>query len=182
MEEIVNETQPTPIQEEAEEQKDDDFFGELDGFLNDIGEQLSILDETDDLIQQIESAQDSYDKEIMGADDETKREMARTALDAYTINLLARDKNFFIRILALCNEAISPAVLKQTVEDVKGTDKYTLKIIAHNSITPRETLERIFDFAGDEEEIREEILNNPNCDDSLRSIVNSSNRSSNTVA
>ena len=98
MEEIVNETRPTPIREEAEEQNDDDFFGELDSFLDDIGEQLSILDETDDLIQQIESAQDSYDKEIMGADDETKREMARTALDAYTINLLARDKNFFIRI------------------------------------------------------------------------------------
>ena len=86
----------------------------------------------------------------MSADKDTKRKMAVAAMESYNLNLLARDEDFNVRTLALCNKAISPAILDQAVEDAGSDDKFTLMVIANNPSASSSTLSRIFDLAGDE--------------------------------
>ncbi len=171
-----NEAPSTPTQE-TEKQNNNGFnYAEFGQYLDYIESQLSpwrTLEKLDDTVRQVEEELDSYNTEIMSADKETKRKMAVTTTESYILNLLARDEDFNVRILALCNKAISPAVLAQTVEDVGSDDKYTLRIIASNPSTWTDTLSRIFDLAGDEEEIQTAILENPNCNDALRFKVES---------
>ena len=174
--EIINEPQST-LKQEAEKQNNNGFnYDEFGQYLDDLEAQLSpwhILEELDDAVEQVENELNSYDAEIMSADKETKRKMAVTALESYSLNLLARDEDFNVRTLALCNKAISPAILDQVVEDASGDDKFTLMVIANNPSTSSSTLGRIFDLAGDEKEVRAAILGNPNCDDVLKFRVES---------
>ena len=168
---------PSISAKEVEKKNSSSFnYEEFRQYLDGIEAQLSpwrTLEKLDDTVGQVEKELDSYNTEIMSADKETKRKMAVTTTESYILNLLARDEDFNVRILALCNKAISPAVLAQTVEDVGSDDKYTLRIIASNHSTWTNTLSRIFDLAGDEEEVQTAILENPNCNDTLRFRVES---------
>lgn len=174
--ETINETPSIPSQE-AEKQNDNSFdYDEFEQYLNDVEIQLSpwhILEELDETVNQVEDELDSYNAEIMSADKETKRKMAVAALESYNLNLLARDEDFNVRTLALCNKAISPAILDQIVEDAGSDDKFTLMVIANNPSASSSTLSRIFDLAGDEREVQTAILNNPNCSDVLKFRVKS---------
>lgn len=174
--ETINETPSTPTQE-AEKQNNNRFnYDEFGQYLDDIETQLSpwhILEELDDTVEQVEDELDSYNAEIMSADKDTKRKMAVAAMESYNLNLLARDEDFNVRTLALCNKAISPAILDQTVEDAGSDDKFTLMVIANNPSASSSTLSRIFDLAGDEREVQTAILGNPNCDDVLKFRVES---------
>lgn len=100
--------------------------------------------------------------------------------DQYNLNLLARDEDFNVRMLALCNKAISSAILGWTVEDAGSNDKFTLMVIANNPSASSGTLSRIFDLAGDEREVQTAILKNPNCDDVLRFRVESARNKATT--
>lgn len=174
--ETINET-PSITSQEAEKQSNGGFnYDEFGQYLDDIETQLSpwhILEELDDTVEQVEDELDSYNAEIMSADKETKRKMAVAALESYNLNLLARDEDFNVRTLALCNKAISPAILDQTVEDAGSDDKFTLMVIANNPSASSSTLSRIFDLAGNEREVQTAILNNPNCNDILKFRVKS---------
>ena len=174
--ETINETPSMPSQE-AEKQNNGSFnYDEFGQYLDDIETQLSpwhILEELDDTVEQVEDELDSYNTEIMSADKDTKRKMAVAAMESYNLNLLARDEDFNVRTLALCNKAISPAILDQTVEDAGSNDKFTLMVIANNPSASSSTLSRIFDLAGDEREVQTAILGNPNCDDVLKFRVES---------
>ncbi len=174
--ETINETPPTPTQE-TEKQNNNGFnYDEFGRYLDNIEKQLSpwhILKEIDNTLNRVEGQLDLYDAEIMSADNDTKRKIAVAAMESYNLNLLVRDKDFVVRMLALCNQAISPAILAQTVEDVGSNDKYTLMVIANNPSASSNTLSRIFDLAGDEREVQTAILGNPNCDDVLRFRVKS---------
>ena len=174
--ETTNETPSTSAQE-AKKQNDSSFnYDEFGKYLENIETQLShwrILEEFDDTAKQVENELDSYDAEIMSADKDTKRKMAVAAMESYYPNLLARDEDFNVRTLALCNKAISPAILDQAVEDAGSDDKFTLMVIANNPSASNSTLNRIFDLAGDEREVQTAILGNPNCDDVLRFRVES---------
>ena len=174
--ETINETPSTPTQE-TEKQNNNGFnYDEFGQYLNDIKTQLSpwhILEELDDMVKQVEDELNSYNAKIMSADNDIKRKIAVTALESHDLNLLARDKDFNVRILALCNKAISPAILDQAVEDAGGNDKFTLMVVANNPSTPISTLNKIFDLAGDEREVQTAILGNPNCDNVLKFKVES---------
>ncbi len=174
--ETINETPPTPTQE-TEKQNNNDFnYDEFGQYLDNIEAQLSpwrILEELDDTAKQVEDELDSYNTEIMSADKNTKRKMAVATIESYNLNLLARDEDFNVRTLALCNKAISPAILDQAVEDAGSDDKFTLMVIANNPSASSSTLSRIFDLAGDEREVQIAILGNPNCDDVLKFRVES---------
>ncbi len=174
--EVVNEKLVLGTQwgeEKTGEVFDYDEFGQ---YLDDIETQLSprhILDELNETIDSVENELDSYDSNIMSSSKETKRKMAVAAIESYNLNLLARDEDFNIRTLALCNKAISPAILEQTIEDIGNDDKFTLMVIANNPSASTRLLGRIYDLAGDEREIQTAILRNPNCDDVLRFKINS---------
>lgn len=174
--ETVNENL-APETQESKEQKNDDFdYDEFGRYLDDIETQLSpwhVLEELDGTVDQVEDELDSYNSEIMSSDKETKRKMAVVAIESYNLNLLARDEDFNVRTLALCNKAISPSILEQTVEDAGSDDKFTLMVIANNPSASSSTLSRIFDLAGDEREVQTAILGNPNCDDVLKFKVDS---------
>lgn len=169
--ETTNETPSIPAQE-AEKQNDNGFdYDEFGQYLDDIETQLSpwhILEELDDTVEQVEDELDSYNQEIMSANKDAKRKLAITAIEAYNLNLLAKDEDFNVRTLALCNKAISSATLDQAVEDASNDDRFTLMVVANNPSTARSTLTRIFNLAGDEKEIQTAILGNPNCDDVLK--------------
>lgn len=173
--ETINETPSTPAQETEKQNKNGFNYDEFGQYLDGIETQLSpwhVLEELDNTVEQVEAGLDSYNAKIMSADKDTKRKMAVAAMESYNLNLLARDEDFNVRTLALCNKAISPAVLAQTVEDA-GSDKFTLMVVANNPSASSSTLNRIFDLAGDEGEVQTAILGNPNCDDVLKFRVES---------
>lgn len=146
-------------------------YQDFSDYLGDIEAQISprkVLSNIDEILTGVESDLDRYNEKLSSSDEETKREMAMSAMEAYNLNLLSRDENFNVRTLALCNPAISPAILDQAVDDAATSDKYTLMIVANNPSATTATLNKIFDFGGDELEIRNAILANPNCDDVLR--------------
>jgi len=170
--------QPQISAEQVNNTFDYDEYGQ---YLDDIEAELSpwqALKDFDDVADQVESDLDSYNEEIMSADKATKRKMAVAAIEAYNLNLLAKDEDFNVRTLALCNREISPTVLDQAVEDASSDDRFTLMVVANNPKTSINTLNRIFDLAGDEQEIQTAILDNPNCDDILRYKVESAREKS----
>ena len=181
--ETIDKTTPTPTQEAGKQNNNSFDYDEFGQYLDDIETQLypwHILEELDDTVEQIEDELDSYNTEIMSADKETKRKMAVAAMESYNLNLLARDEDFNVRMLALCNKAISSAILGRTVEDAGSNDKFTLMVIANNPSASSGTLSRIYDLAGDEREVQTAILKNPNCDDVLRFRVESARNKATT--
>jgi hypothetical protein len=145
-----------------------DFSQYLDG----IEEQISprqVLTGVDTLLADIEEDLDGYNEQVTGASEETKRKLATEAIETYDLNLLARDENFNVRTLALCNPHASPAILDQAVDDASSSgDKYTLMIVANNPSANLSTLNKIFDFGDGELEIKDALLANPHTDDILR--------------
>jgi hypothetical protein len=146
-------------------------YQDFSDYLGDIEAQISprrALSDIDEILAGVESDLDSYNEMVSGSDEKTRREMAMSAMEAYNLNLLSQDENFNVRTLALCNPAVSPAILDQVADDAATSDKYTLMIVANNPSATIATLNKIFDFGGDELEICNAILANPNCDDVLR--------------
>ena len=151
-------------------------YQDFSEYLSDIEAQVSprqVLTDINGVLTDVEASLDSYNETVTGADEETKRQLAMSTVGAYNLNLLSQDENFNVRILALCNPAASPTVLDQAVDD-SPTDKYILMIVANNPSASLPTLNKIFDFGGEELEIRTALLANPNTDDILRFKIDSS--------
>ena len=142
-------------------------YAEMDNFIHRLNQELSSLERTDRLLVTVEQDLRQSLDQIKSSDDKSKRKLAATIDDAYYTDVLALDNSFHVRTMALCNPATSAAILKKMTES-SLQDKFTLMIIAHNPNTSTETLNQIFIYGGDSEEIRSAILQNPNCNDVLR--------------
>lgn len=142
-------------------------YAEIDNFIRRLNRELSSLERTDKLLAAVERSLRQSLEQIKKSDDKSKRKLAATIDDAYYTDVLALDDSFHVRTMALCNPATSSAVLKKLAED-SLQDKFTLMIIAHNPNTSTETLNLLFTYGGDNEEICRAILQNPNCSEVLR--------------
>jgi hypothetical protein len=142
-------------------------YSEIDNFVAGLSYELSSLDGADSLLAGLENDMKQSIGQIKNSDQKTKRKLCAAIDDSYYTDILAQDDSFHVRTIALCNPVTSAAVLKKVAED-SLKDKFTLMIIAHNPNASLETLNQIFTYGGDVAEIREAVLNNPNCNDVLR--------------
>ncbi len=142
-------------------------YAEIDDFICQLNRELSSLERTDKLLATVEHSLRQSLEQIKKSDDKSKRKLAATIDDSYYTDVLALDDSFHVRTMALCNPATSSAILKKIAED-SLKDKFTLMIIAHNPNTSAETLNLLFTYGGDSEEICSAILANPNCNEVLR--------------
>ena len=142
-------------------------YTEIDNFIHRLDKELSSLERTDKLLATVEQDLRQSLNQIKNSDDKSKRKLAATIDDAYYTDVLALDSSFHVRTMALCNPVTSTAILKKMTES-SLQDQFTLMIIAHNPNTSTEILNEIFTYGGDSGEIRNAILQNPNCNDVLR--------------
>jgi hypothetical protein len=151
-------------------------YQEFSNYLDDIEAEVSPRQMLDDLNASLDSLDielNEYNEKLKEGDKKTKRKMAVSAMEAYNLNLLAQDEDFNVRTLALCNPAISPSILDQATDDaISSDDKYTLMIVANNPSATSSTLNKIFDFGGDELEICNALLAHPNADEILKFKLN----------
>ena len=142
-------------------------YFEIDDFIFNIDRELSSLSGADQLLDNLEKDLKKSVIDLKSSDEKAKRQLAATVDDAYYTDILAQDDSFHVRTIALCNPATSTSVLNKAAQSSKN-DKYTLMIIAHNPNTSLETLNEIIVYGGGEEEIRNAVLQHPNCNDILR--------------
>ena len=142
-------------------------YAEINSFIRQLNQELSSLERTDKLLATVEHDLRQSLEQIKNSDNKSKRKLAATIDDSYYTDVLALDDNFHVRTMSLCNPVTSAAILQKMTES-SLKDKFTLMIIAHNPNASAETLHQIFTYGGDNEEICEAILQNPNCNDVLR--------------
>lgn len=136
-------------------------FGQIDDLLNEVEQSTSgkkLLADIDDLCSEIDTGLETRKKEVTEWPVERKRKEAVDAQDPFVLNLLSMDENFNVRTLSACNPNTPANSLRRLAE---GANDYVRMVIANNSQSSPDILDRISELSG-EQEVLDAVKGNTN--------------------
>lgn len=133
----------------------------IDDLLNEVEQSTSgkrLLAEIDDLCSEVETGLEKRKTEVIKWPNDRKRKEAVDSADPFVLNLLSMDEDFNIRTLSACNPSTPLNSLRRLAE---GANDYVKMIIANNSNSSPDILDRVAELSG-EQEVLDAVKGNSN--------------------